>query len=271
MPEVYQLMLRIRHQFPNTKFVAGGLHTTAMPQQMLDIGFDFAVKGPGETGLMTILDDKNAEPIIQGVYRPIDYFPDFLDQTPRKTHVMPLITSFGCPFSCNFCSCGNVWNKRVYFEDVDFCIKTIRHLLAQHNYKRIFVWDDNFLLRKSRVKAFCEEYKKTTDLPWQAYSRGELVTEELCRIIRDANCRQLRMGIESGSDTILKGVLKGMTVETNEKAIRIQHDCDLNVHGYFLCGLPGETDQTILETKEFIRRNRFESWQVNIPLLYPDR
>jgi len=130
------------------------------------------------------------------------------------------------------------------------------------NMKEIFFDDDTFNIRKSRVIELCAKLKEL-NFTWSCTSRVTPDYETL-KAMKDAGCRLLIVGYESGDQQILKNIKKGATVE---QAISFTKNCKklgLVIHGDFIIGLPGETPQTIRKTIDFAKKLDVETIQVSI-------
>jgi len=178
-------------------------------------------------------------------------------------------TERGCPALCTFCLwpqtlSGHRWRTRSA-EDVAAEVKwTIENYPGL---QEIFFDDDTFNIRKSRVIELCEELKPL-NFTWSCTSRVNVDYETL-KAMKDAGCRLLIVGYESGDPQILKNIKKGATVE---RAIEFTKDCKklgLVIHGDFIVGLPGETRETIRRSIEFAKRLDCETIQVSVGHPYP--
>jgi radical SAM superfamily enzyme YgiQ (UPF0313 family) len=92
---------------------------------------------------------------------------------------------------------------------------------------------------------------------------------EMLKAMKEAGCRLLIVGFESGDPTVLKNIKKGATVEQAHTFMRHCKDLGLLVHGDFIIGLPGETPETIKHTMEFAEKLDCETIQVSIAHPYP--
>jgi len=182
---------------------------------------------------------------------------------------LSFFTERGCPALCTFCLwpqtlSGHPWRTRSANDvanEVRFALENFPGL------KEIFFDDDTFNIRKSRVLELCEKLKPLK-FTWSCTSRVTVDYETL-KAMKDAGCRLLIVGYESGDPQILKNIKKGATVE---RAIEFTRDCKklgLVIHGDFIIGLPGETRESINATIEFAKRLDTETIQVSIAHAYP--
>ncbi len=178
-------------------------------------------------------------------------------------------SSRGCPALCTFCMwpqtiSGHPWRTRSA-DDVAREFGRAWELFP--DLKEIFFDDDTFSYKKSRTIEVCEKlkpYKKT----WSCTSRVHADYETL-KAMKDAGCRLMIVGFESGDDQILKNIKKGATVQQAREFMKNCKKLGLVVHGDFILGLPGETPETIEKTIRFAKELDCETIQVSIAHAYP--
>ena len=231
----------------STKLVAGGHHATAMPESLPE--FDLVIQGEGENALELMT---GAEGITRMKSPNLDNLPDLdygllnmdnyqMQQSGKR--VGTLITSRGCPYHCSFC--GKLSDK-VRHEPVGKVIAEADNLKRQ-GFKSLYFLDDVFTLNKQRMKAIVENL----NVPYRVTTRANLVDGEKLEILAETGCEWLSMGIESGNNEILKRSNKEMTIDDNEEAIYLAGQYGIDVKGFFIIGLPGETEKTAKETIDF--------------------
>src|SRR5215813_9173404 len=178
-------------------------------------------------------------------------------------------TSRGCPAMCTFClwpqtHSGHRWRLRSTQDVVNECRYTLENFPGL---KEIFFDDDTFNYRKQRTIELCAELKKLK-FTWSCTSRVT-TDEETLRAMRDAGCRLMIVGYESGDQQILKNIKKGATIDMALRFMENAHKLGLVIHGDFIIGLPGETPETIRRTIDFAKRLDNETIQVSIAAPYP--
>ena len=180
-----------------------------------------------------------------------------------------LYTTRGCPAQCTFCLwpqtlSGHPWRKRSS-DDVAAEMKKARELFP--DVREFFFDDDTFNIQKARTIELCAKLKPL-GLTWSCTSRVTTDYETL-KAMKEAGCRLLIVGYESGDPQILKNIKKGATVE---RARQFTKDCKklgLIIHGDFILGLPGETHETIERTIAFAKELDVETIQVSFGHAYP--
>ncbi len=180
-----------------------------------------------------------------------------------------LYTTRGCPAQCTFCLwpqtlSGHPWRKRSS-DDV------AREMAKAKEYwpyvKEFFFDDDTFNIQKARTIELCAKLKPL-GLTWSCTSRVTTDYETL-KAMKDAGCRLLIVGYESGDQQILKNIKKGATIERARQFTKDCHKLGLVVHGDFILGLPGETRETINNTINFAKELDVETIQVSVAHAYP--
>lgn len=178
-------------------------------------------------------------------------------------------TSRGCPAQCTFClwpqtHSGHRWRLR----SPDDVVNEVRW--AKENFpglKEVFFDDDTFNYQKARTIALCNKLKEAK-MTWSCTSRVTTDYETL-KAMKEAGCRLLIVGYESGDQQILKNIKKGATIEMAQRFTENCKKLDLLIHGDYIIGLPGETRETIRRTIDFAKRMDTETIQVSIAHPYP--
>jgi hopanoid biosynthesis associated radical SAM protein HpnJ len=180
-----------------------------------------------------------------------------------------LYTTRGCPAQCTFCLwpqtlMGHPWRKRST-DDVAAEMAKAKQLWP--DVKEFFFDDDTFNIQKARTVELCAKLKPL-GLTWSCTSRVTTDFETL-KAMKEAGCRLLIVGYESGDQQILKNIKKGATVERARQFTKDCHKLGLVVHGDFILGLPGETHATINNTIAFAKELDVETIQVSVAHAYP--
>jgi len=168
-----------------------------------------------------------------------------------------VITSRGCPFGCIFCSAPKMFGRRVRFRSPRLVVDEIEMVNKELGFERINIVDDTFTVNHRHVKQICNEIvKRGLHIEWGAYSRVDTITEELLGVMKEAGCRYLCFGIESGSPEILVNIKKGITLEEAREGIRLAAKAGIEVLASFILGLPGETRESAQQTVALSRELR---------------
>jgi hopanoid biosynthesis associated radical SAM protein HpnJ len=178
-------------------------------------------------------------------------------------------TARGCPALCTFCLwpqtlSGHAWRVRSV-DSVAREFKQAHKMFPQA--KEFFFDDDTFNIQKARTIELCAKLKPL-GLTWSCTSRVTTDYETL-KAMKEAGCRLLIVGYESGDAQILKNIKKGATVERARQFTKDCHKLGLVIHGDFILGLPGETRETIRNTINFAKELDVETIQVSVAHAYP--
>jgi len=178
-------------------------------------------------------------------------------------------TTRGCPAMCTFClwpqtHSGHRWRLR----SSDDVAKECQYVLENFpGLKEIFFDDDTFNYKKERTIDLCAKLKKL-NFTWSCTSRVTTDGDTL-RAMKDAGCRLMIVGYESGDPQILKNIKKGATVDMARRFTAEAHKVGLTIHGDFIVGLPGETRETLRKTIDFAKSLDVETIQVSLGHAYP--
>src|SRR5437660_1252093 len=180
-----------------------------------------------------------------------------------------LYTTRGCPALCTFCLwpqtlSGHAWRKRST-DRVAAEMAKAKELFP--HVKEFFFDDDTFNIQKARTIELCAKLKPL-NITWSCTSRVTTDYDTL-KAMREAGCRLLIVGFESGDQQILKNIKKGATVERARQFTKDCHKLGLVIHGDFILGLPGETHETINTTIAFAKELDVETIQVSVAHAYP--
>jgi radical SAM superfamily enzyme YgiQ (UPF0313 family) len=188
----------------------------------------------------------------------------------RKTPVATMITSRGCPYNCIFCHkgiFGNMFRKR----SVQNVLDEIDMLKKQYKVRQIDLVDDNFSLDIPRAEKILDmiidrKYKIAISLPNGV--RADRLTPQLVRKMKMAGVYRIGLGIESGDEMILKKVDKGLKLRHVTEAIKMFRRENIIVSGFFMLGLPDETQHTMKKTIDFaIKANpHIANFSITVPL-----
>ena len=292
------LAAKIKEVNPEIKIAFVGPHVTVLPEQCLrdcpEIDFvtrrefDFAVveyaNGKPLEEMLGISYRQNGK-VVHTPDRPdladLDVLPDVVDVykrdlDPRRYNIPFLLHPYvsfystrGCPAQCTFCLwpqllSGHPWRKR----STD---RVAREFAKVREYwpwvKEIFFDDDTFNIQKARTIELCEKLKPLK-MTWSCNSRVTTDYQTL-KSQKEAGCRLLIVGYESGVPQILKNIKKGATIERARDFTRDCKKLGLVVHGDFIIGLPGETPETIEQTIKFAKQLDVETIQVSLAHAYP--
>lgn len=165
-----------------------------------------------------------------------------------------VVTSRGCPANCRFCIKHVSYGRSVRFRSPENILVELKHL-AGLGVRSVHMYADLFTLSREQVMGLCElMLKQDLRLRWTCNSRVDFVDPEMLHLMEEAGCWMISWGIESGSEVVLRRVRKGIAPEQVEQALRWSREAGIRNWGYFIIGLPGETEETIKETIQFSKK-----------------
>ncbi|HBF33043.1 TPA: radical SAM protein [Candidatus Sumerlaeota bacterium] len=166
-----------------------------------------------------------------------------------------LIPNRGCPWPCTFCRAGRVWGKKVRQRSVANVMAEIKELGERYGIHHLAFMTDSLTLKKDWAQDLFENLLALPQpIEWVCNSRVDAVDPDLLRLMRQAGCKMISYGLESGSQVVLDACKKGISLEQSERAIRLTREAGIPSMGYFILGLPGETRQTVQESIAFAKR-----------------
>ena len=169
-----------------------------------------------------------------------------------------LITSRGCPFDCPFCASTSHW-RRLRVHSAEYVIREIAEVAERYKPGLIQFEDDLFVADRKRLAAIAEEITRRgyhQRMKFHVSARSNLLTEEVCAILKTINTSTVFVGFESNCAATLQALGKrGATPETNQRAVDNVSRAGMKLIGSFIIGAPGETRDNAYETYQFIHRN----------------
>jgi radical SAM superfamily enzyme YgiQ (UPF0313 family) len=182
-----------------------------------------------------------------------------------------ILASRGCPYRCKFCACHKVWGtRRPRIRSVENIMQEVEHIVRTYGQDFFIFWDDLFTASKKRVIVFCEELlKRDLNIKWLCLARLNNIDREMLDVMKKAGCTQIQVGVESGSERILKFIGKDLAISLiNEKA-QIINDAAINWLAFFIVGFPTETKEEIEQTLNYIKEIKPSTVAVSIFAPYP--
>lgn len=253
----------------STPILAGGIHPTLFPIDCLNEGIDYVIKGEGEIPIEKFIyymegkeeifnipnlsyKDKNG--VI--VNKPNEKLDIDINKLPfinrdlfniKKYKMHSISGSRGCQFNCKFCCnyshLSNIAvNKRI--RSVENIIEEIKYLCENYEKKDIFFTDDVFFIDINKLRRFEKLIRKNNlNIRFNAQLRVNMINDEVCQLLIKSGCKKVEVGIETGSEKILKDVCKGITVEDIERGIKICKRNNLRIKTNWIYGLPGDLEE----------------------------
>jgi anaerobic magnesium-protoporphyrin IX monomethyl ester cyclase len=165
-----------------------------------------------------------------------------------------IITGRGCPFSCAYCGSPALWHREARFRSVGNVIGELEYLKENFKTSNIHFADDTFTIKKDRAKEICQQIiDRSLNIKWLCDTRADCLDKELIELMKRAGCIRLKIGVESGSNRVLKAMRKGETREKIRQAVKWIKEAGVPFTAYFMTGFPTETNEDLRETIDFAR------------------
>jgi radical SAM superfamily enzyme YgiQ (UPF0313 family) len=262
--------------------IIGGYHISSLPHR-LPRAFDAGVIGEGEKAMLEIVrlfrDDGALDPArlasIAGIcfrdgsgvvkttpvgepVNPIDTLPFPKRNISRGARNIHMFTSRGCVYRCKYCASTLHWEK-FRAHSAEYVVRELIHLVDEYDAKSIFLLDDLFFADKKRLRAIAglmETEGLIGRFSLHGFITSNLAKRETLTLARHIGFKSMRFGAETGSDRLLKE-MKGSwaSVESHQRCIDLCRELGLEVRAAFMFGTPGETEEDIKLTYEFLKRN----------------
>jgi anaerobic magnesium-protoporphyrin IX monomethyl ester cyclase len=275
---VPDIVRRIRSADPYCYIALGGPHATVAKDKELlpeDLGLELIVRGEADTMISWLVQKDVVGYAGVGYVEDIDILP-FPDRTAIDIHsydyridgkkATTMVTSRGCPYSCAFCCKPQ---HVVRFRATSNVLKEAK-AIKEIGFDGVMIYDDEFFLSAKRDIGLAWGLSQL-DLVWRCFSRSNLVLQHsrVVEIAAECGLREILLGIESGSNTILKNINKKLTREQNVKAVKFLKRLGIRVKAALIVGLPGETHETIKETESFVEEAEPEDCDFTMLSVYP--
>lgn len=294
----------IRDKIPSAKICMVGTHASACVEEIIrpDSLIDFIARGEYDYTLPEIADviegkkdvetvkgiaylsadgvvnneerefihDLDALPFVSEVYfKHLDIHDYFYAHVGYPT--VSIFSSRGCPSKCFYCMYSQVMFGKRYrkrsaknlYEECAYIEKTFPEI------KEILIDDDNFSVDQENVQEFCRlMIESKCRLKWVVQCRVTLSYETML-IMKKAGCKLVVVGFESGSQKVLDGMKKGITLEQSLRFNEDAKKAGIRVHGCFMVGNPNETKETMEETLAFSKKLKLDTVQFFPLIVYP--
>jgi len=254
----------IKQRDPGIQVVVGGPHATFAAQSLLECpAFDYVIRGEGEYTLLALAEGREPSTIAGLTYRDawgvvrtnpdreliadLDQlpFPDpkfDLNPRPLNDDFEMIMTGRGCPFHCVFCASPQLWKHRVRLRSVENVLSEIQFKYEMYGAKRFYFIDDVFNINMQRTMNLCQAIIQAgLKIEWICEARLDHLSRSLLDAMRQSGCNRIKLGVESGSERVLRLMKKGIKLDQVRQAVALVKESDIDLTLYFLLGFPGET------------------------------
>jgi anaerobic magnesium-protoporphyrin IX monomethyl ester cyclase len=167
-----------------------------------------------------------------------------------------IMTTYGCPQDCDFCS-RPVFGRHFRRRNIDSIMREIATIKSL-GYNGMRIADDSFLTDLSHMRTLCRRMiAEKTEMKWTCLARARPIADEDIRLMANAGCSKVYLGLESGDDATLRMMNKNITVAEAEEAVGAFTRNGIAAAGYFMVGYPGESRASVETTLR---------WAVSLPL-----
>jgi len=270
-----KLIDMIHLQYPKARVVVGGANPSALPFSYAKS--DYVVMGNGEYAMADIV---MGEPVLKysrdkrEVHA--EAFPafDLVDlnsyhRTIDGIKSAPLLTTRGCPFKCAFCGLSRMHSlSRIAIASPEQVYTNVKRLVVDYGIKAINFQDDIFTIDKRRLFKMLDMIS-SLGIVFRCHGRAGVDDIIVYKHLAEAGCKQISWGIESGSATMLERMNKAATVKDNYNVINWAKSYGITTRAFFVIGFPGETAETMEETRSFIETADPDQYFVSNFVPYP--
>lgn len=294
---------KIKEAFGDITVMVGGVHPTVDSHDALSWGADIAVRGEGERTVPEIIelcDGRLSAESIKGIsYKrgngffdnPEREFIRNLDEIPPLSYDLlnksrfgkrsysirgfwlrsaGIMTTRGCPGRCIFCASTKMHGLAVREFGIERMLDEIEGLKKDFGIEGLWVFDDTFTLKEKRVIEFCEGLRKRKiKVVWACQARVDTFNESMARAMKASGCAQVDFGVESGSQRVLDYINKHIKCDMTRRAFRVARESGLRALATVMVGLPTETEDDFLKTKELIEEIKPDFVVPSFTMPYP--
>jgi radical SAM superfamily enzyme YgiQ (UPF0313 family) len=309
MPAVSQIAQSIREAKPGAKVILGGPHitlvhaaykkevkknidgrATAAYRRCAEM-FDVLVAGDGEQAVFKAL-EPDAPKLIDGddPKTPLFLTNQKLDALPLPARhlvdvssyhytiegvpAISLIAQLGCPFGCGFCGGReSPMLRQIRMRTTENVVAEIEHLHKDYGFRGFMLYDDELNVNPKMIELMngIRDLQKRLGVEFRlrGFIKSQLFTDAQAQAMYEAGFRWILTGFESGSPRILQNINKKATREENTRCVEIAHRNNLKVKALMSIGHPGETEETIMQTHDWLLQAKPEDFDVTIITTYP--
>lgn len=309
---IRELAAAIKQKFPVMKIIIGGPYPSAVPEDVPTLNVDYGIDGEPEILLDKLISGVPPEDIKGLVYHdgekwrfngkaelPVDLdaipFPDrevfhcneILNRQgiarirkgteiiTKKARGVPMILSRGCPYSCGFCSISLMNGKRWRNRSPENVITEMLELRDKYNVEEVSILDDHLVGDRARLINIMDlMIERKVNLNWSLPNgvRVDYLDKELMQKMKDSGCVSLVLGIQHGSQAMIKIMNTTLDLKRVETVVQDAKEIGLNIAAFLIVAYPGETKEYFMESLAFCkalgRKYNLIDWRINIARAY---
>jgi anaerobic magnesium-protoporphyrin IX monomethyl ester cyclase len=280
-----------------TPIIVGGPHVSSQTKAVMQCAsIDYAIPYEGEITLYSLIQaicrhddlsmiegiiyrdngsvvETRGRPLIEDInsipFPAFQLIPDIRQYTPppcnyRRSPVVNVITSRGCPNNCTFCE-NATFGRRLRLRSAENVVEEIELHFSSFGAREIAFVDDTFTMKPQRIyDIFNLLTKKGLNFPWTCMARIDTVDEKLLAFMKEHGCWHISFGIESADQHILDTIRKNIQLEQVRTVIGTCHKLGILTKGFFMVGHPNETLESINKTISFATKLALDDVVVTI-------
>ena len=272
-------------ELPDITTLVGGPHVSAIRERALELApaIDVVIAGEGERPLISIMEREGRDWAdvpglvyreggeivstgLQGRGIELDELPfpayeklvgyPHLYRLPifnyPRTPNTSCISSRGCPYACSYCD-RSVFRRSFRYNSADYLYQHLAYLKERWRIRHINFYDDQFTFNRERVEAFCRlMIDKPLGMTFNCAVRAEHVDANLLQLMKAAGCWMISLGIETGDPELLAQHRQNADLQMLAERIHDIHRAGIRTKGLLMLGLPGETEQTVKNSMDYV-------------------
>lgn len=269
-----------KKHLPDCKIIAKGAHFRIFDIKTLEDypELDIVIRGEVEFTLLDILKGNDYKDILGITYRHdsiisknldrpfienLDEIPyparDLIDNSiyrrPDNDEIQGVIkVSRGCPYHCFFCLATPTSGSKVRVRSPKNIVGEIKECVEKYNIKNFIFWSDIFNLDNNWVKELCKEIiNSKLKITFSTNTRADSADIEAVKLMKKAGCKLVSIGIESGCQQLLDKMGKRITKKQIKDTVRLFKKQGIKIYGYYVIGLPWESEESFRETMTFAK------------------
>lgn len=297
--DALEISKAVKQKFPDIPVVWGGWHPSLFPEETLaDEAIDIVVKGQGEITFANLLDNLVEKKSIQNIhglglkhdgrivinpdrhmadinsFPPFDYslinVPAYVSLSGRKQ--LDYVSSQGCRFRCAFCADPAMYKRGWHGFSPERIGNEIEELWKEYRFEHVHFQDETFFTNAKRVKGVAEEFiSRKLPITWFGTMRadqGVRLPDEIWQLCKRSGLEKIMIGMESGTQEMLDWMQKDIKMEhifeTAERCLENKIAINFSV----IVGFPGESEHSVMQTLEVIKRLRKMSSDFEVNIFY---
>lgn len=267
---VFDSLRKLKENYPEAIFIAGGPHPSGDPEDTLKAGFDYVLAGEGENTLPKLLKTLHTSEvkskIINGDRVDINNFPPWSEKFHRLS---PIEITRGCPYACKFCQTSFLFGTIPRHRSIENIIEYVEKFYKNGKRDLRFITPnalsygspDGKTINLQLIERLLKSIREISESiriffgTFPSEVRPEFINKEVLQLIKPYIFNKtLTIGAQTGSDSLLLKINRGHTIDEVYYAVDNATECGFSVNVDFIFGFPEETEKDQIETINFIDR-----------------